>query len=319
MNKLKIPTAISIFTGIGGMDIGAKAAGVQILAGADRQEFTAIVHNDNTRENNPGAPSHIHSQGIFLSGEMGDVYNLDGSELLALINDAYNLNYRQGEVDMMFGGPPCQAFSLSNRKRSPFDKRAVLIFQMLRLTRQIMPKVVVIEQVPQILSRTMLPIWNKVCIALDNMDNYYWSHKVLNAMNYGGRQNRNRRIFMLVRKDLGKMPSFPAPSEPDMTKVSAHVLLPHISHYSSGQGGDKINRTENRVFSTITASGCEWVYESGVRRKLHLNEKKILTETEGLNLGGLSSRQQNIGLGNMVQPSLMRAIVAHVQENILKS
>jgi len=305
------PTAFSFFTGGGGMDIGAKRAGVKILLGADYDKFPGIIHANNTKENNPGLAEEKQSQGIFLSGEEGDITKMKGAKIM-------KLNLTTGRIDLIFGGPPCPPFSIANPFRGPFEKRATLIFYMLRLIRQIKPKVVIIEQVPQIKSPAIRPLWNKLVTVLDNMTDYYWDHEVLNAMHYGGRQNRKRRIFMLVDKSLGVKPSFPQPQPPDFTKVSAQALLPHITHFSSGQGANVIHSAKNRMFLTITAGASEWVYKGGEPRKLFLPEKQILTETEGMDYSGLTQTQANTAQGNMVSASLMDAICRHVITHILK-
>ena len=163
-----------------------------------------------------------------------------------------------------------------------------------------------------------MPFWNKLTVILNGMTDYIWDHKVLNAKDYGGRQDRKRRIFYLIRKDLGVKLSFPEPNAPDMSKVSAHVLLPKLQHFASGQGNSKIHSTKNRMFLTITAGASEWGYENGVKRKLHLIEKQVMTETEGQNLNDLTKTEQNTGLGNMVSPSLMDALTTHATINFLK-
>lgn len=72
------------------------------------------------------------------------------------------------------------------------------------------------------------------------------------------------------------------------------------------------------MFLTITAGASEWGYEKGVKRKLHLEEKQVMTETEGLDMNGLTKTEQNTALGNMVSPSLMAALTRHATINFLK-
>lgn len=214
------PAGISVFTGAGGMDIGFRRADGLTLLGSDWEDFPGIIHANNTREKNPDAKDELWSEGVFLSGEKaGNICRMKGLKVLAYINKALKLNYVPGQIEFIFGGPPCPPFSIANPYRNPFDKRATLIFEMLRLVREIKPKVVIIEPVPHVKSRDIMPFWNKPTVVLDGMTDYVWAHKVLNAKNYGGRQDRKRRIFYLVRKDLGVMPSFPEPT--DMSKVSA--------------------------------------------------------------------------------------------------
>lgn len=314
------PWGISLFTGFGGMDAGAKRAGFQVLFGADKKKWTGTFFRNNTKESNPELAEHLQKEGAFLSGKKGNIKRLTGKKVFRAIRRATKLKVKPMQIDLMFGGPPCQHISVANTtNRNPFSKRNLLIFEMLRLVRKIMPKVVVIEQVPALLGPEMRPLWNKIQAAMDEMENFTWGYKVMNAMDYGGRQSRDRVIIMLVRKDLKVGVSFPEPSEPDLEKVSLHKLLPHVTHFSSGQFKDVIKSSYNTVFNTMTASGGEWAYNnSGNRWHLVAWEKMVLTEFEGVNLDGLTQKQTNTGFGNMVLPSLMEVICRHIRENILK-
>ncbi len=294
------PTGISVFTGIGGMDIGFRRAGGRDLGGSDSEDFPGVVHKNNRHNSKVELRT---ADSTFLSGDAGDITKINGKDWLAYINKTLKLNYVPGQT-----------------KRNPFDKRATLIFHMLRLVREVLPKVVVIEQVPQVVtSKRNLPFWNKLKMVLNSMTDYIWDYKILNAMNYGGRQSRKRCIFYLVHKSLGVTNiTFPEPTTPDMGKQSARALLPHIQHFSSGQGNDVIHSSDNRMFLTVTAGASEWAYEDGVKRKFTVSEKQVMTETEGQNLDGLNQTEKNTGMGNMVSPSLMEALTHHASIHFLK-
>jgi DNA (cytosine-5)-methyltransferase 1 len=75
---------------------------------------------------------------------IADVRTLTGRQIL----DALGL--RQGEVDVVVGGPPCQGFSVANSKRSVMDPRNSLVFEFARLCLEIRPKAFVMENVPQV-------------------------------------------------------------------------------------------------------------------------------------------------------------------------
>jgi len=76
---------------------------------------------------------------------VGDARKVTGQEML----DALGL--KQGEVDVVFGGPPCQGFSFAGR-RNVYDSRNSLVFEFARLVTEIRPKTLVMENVPGIVS-----------------------------------------------------------------------------------------------------------------------------------------------------------------------
>lgn len=313
---------LSFFSGIGGLDKGSNRAGFTSLLQSDwwTKAGKAFELNIPKPGDQPRA-DHLISEGLFLAGETnGNISNMNFEKIKAVINEKIGLKISRGEVAVILGGPPCQGISNANSKRSPFDIRNELIFELLRIINEAKPKVGLIEQVPVILGEDMIPLMNRVIIALEMMTDYYYDYRVLNAKDYGARQDRKRIIFMLVRKDLGVLPSFPEPIPFDLNKVSVKSLLPHIYHFSAGQFINKIKSAEDNIFCTMTASGSEYVYESdGIPRKPTLEEKLVLTELEGYNLNGLSRVHQNKLLGNMVQISFAEALLNHIKVNILNN
>ena len=313
--------SLGFFSGVGGIDKGAKKAGFTPLLGSDIWPIAETAFN----LNKPGIAGHDPldykaSDGIFLGGkENGDITRMSFELVRAEIRNQLAIDLHQGDVDLVYGGPPCQGMSKANSYASPTDPKNRLIIDYLRMINEIKPKVAVMEQVPDVITSDFISVLNNILFQLKCMPDYTFDWRPLNSKFYGSRQDRLRAIFILVRKDLKVEPSFPAGVEPDMETISMDKLLPHITHYSSGQFQDFINSTKNRVCPTITASASEWVYEkSGIRRKMTLKEKLIFTELEGLNLEGISVVNQNRLLGNMVQISFAEAIFRHIRKRILK-
>ena len=89
-----------------------------------------------------GQPDHVRGCEHFF---LADTRNVTGTQIL----DALGL--KQGEVDVVCGGPPCQGFSKAG-KQDVMDPRNSLVFDFARLVLEIMPKAMVMENVPQVLS-----------------------------------------------------------------------------------------------------------------------------------------------------------------------
>lgn len=83
------PTVLDIFCGAGGMSLGFKNAGCEILGGIDQNHYAIATHHQNF----PSAKLKLPPQDIC------DLHNLE------------NLGLNSNEVDILVGGPPCQVFS----------------------------------------------------------------------------------------------------------------------------------------------------------------------------------------------------------------
>jgi len=127
MNKL---LAIDLFCGAGGLTEGLKQAGFQVVAGVELDRVAA----DTYRANHKG--HHVYQ---------ADIRALCPMEIL---ND---LSLKPGELDLLAGCPPCQGFSTHrtrNKSSSVADARNDLIFEFLRFVKVMLPKTIMMENVP---------------------------------------------------------------------------------------------------------------------------------------------------------------------------
>ena len=112
-------TAVSLFTGAGGMDVGFENAGVQVLVANELMKEASETY----RENHPNTK----------------LINAD-------INKVIDTFSQYNGADLVFGGPPCQGFSVAG-KMNPDDKRSKLIFSYLDVVEKVHPKIFVMEKV----------------------------------------------------------------------------------------------------------------------------------------------------------------------------
>lgn len=139
------PTAIDLFCGCGGFSLGFVQAGYQILAAVDNEKWSIVTYSSNI-PNFQEAPVHVY---------FTDIRKLSGLTILS------NLGLKQGDVDVVVGGPPCQSFSKVNTRKKVGDLRDYLIYEFQRVILEIQPKTWVMENVPAILSKK-LPDGTKV-------------------------------------------------------------------------------------------------------------------------------------------------------------
>ena len=179
------PTAISFFAGCGGLCYGITAAGFNIVATNELVEEYKSIY----AENFPNAN--------FLSN---DIKNITDEEIEKILD-------QHPEIDLFAGGPPCQGFSLAG-KRDISDKRNTLFSYYLRIANKMKPKVILMENV-KLLTTMKNPEGNLVkdeIIKTFTEIGYDSKFFIVNAADYGVAQNRQRVIFIGIRKDLNLVP-----------------------------------------------------------------------------------------------------------------
>lgn len=180
--------ALSLFSGCGGFSFGFSAAGYKIKAFLELNNDLRGIYKDN------------FSGSVELGGDITKISDSD------LQRDSKNL----GCVDVIFGGPPCQGFSLSG-KRQVDDPRNSLFKHYMRFVDAISPKIAILENV-RLLTSMKSPTGSLVKDDICNefkMHGYKIQCFEVNAKDFGVPQHRERVLFVAVRKDLKVLPSLP--------------------------------------------------------------------------------------------------------------
>ena len=117
------------------------------------------------------------------------------------------------ECDLIMHGSPCQDFSVAGRGAGG-DKdsgtRSSLMYETLRIVEKVKPKVVIWENVKNLLSKKHRHNFDAYLEAMERLG-YRSQYQVLNAKDYGVPQNRERVFTVSIRKDIYKGYFFPAP------------------------------------------------------------------------------------------------------------
>lgn len=201
-NALKY-SGVDIFSGAGGMSLGAIAAGINIVLAVDNDFSASKTYVKN------------HPATKFING---DIRNIDP---LGHIKNPK-------EVFVVFGGPPCQGFSTSNTKtRNNKNPNNHLFKEFVRFIDKIRPKWFVFENVAGIATFNKGKTVEQIKQLFKELG-YNTSEDVLYASDYGVPQHRNR--FFMVGNRLGIDFKFPTPSQTVYTVADAISDLPDLKN-----------------------------------------------------------------------------------------
>ena len=169
-NKIR---AVSLFTGAGGMDIGFERAGIEV-----------VFANE-------------------LMKEAAETYKANHPDVVMVNDDIYNVIDSLGQykgVDLVFGGPPCQGFSVAG-KMNPDDERSKLIFTFLDVVEKVQPKAFVMENVKTLGTlEKWKPIRQKYLDRAASLG-YICVPFLLNATEYNVSQKRERVFFICINEN----------------------------------------------------------------------------------------------------------------------
>lgn len=172
------PTAIDIFSGCGGTSQGLRDAGFRVIGGIECDPLAVCTYRANHKR---------------IKVWDTDIRNLDPLDVLD------HLKMEKGELDLMAGCPPCQAFSalrrLNGRRRVRDKDSKDLVFEFLRFVEGLLPKVVMVENVPPLIDDYRFREVRQRLRALG----YVGTPRIFNAADFGVAQRRRRMIYIASR------------------------------------------------------------------------------------------------------------------------
>lgn len=176
--------ALSFFSGAMGLDIGMSNGGIHALLACEFNKYCRMT----IAKNEPDMAL------------IGDINKYEPDEILRLAKIP-----KGRKVDVIFGGPPCQAFSTAGARRALYDERGNVFLRYIDLVASIRPTYVVIENVRGLLSAPYPysdveePIkGGALCVILDRLKEagYTISFELYNAANFGSPQIRERIVII---------------------------------------------------------------------------------------------------------------------------
>jgi DNA (cytosine-5)-methyltransferase 1 len=190
---------LSTFSGCGGLDLGFKNAGYNLVWAIDNLKDAVETYTKNIGD-------HIVYE---------DIKKIDHSEL--------------PDCDIVIGGPPCQSFSLVG-KRDPSDPRGGLIWNYFQIVKEKAPRIFLMENVPGLKSAkdsSGIPVLPELLKSFEDLG-YTTNYFILNSADYGVPQLR-RRLFIIGSKTNEKIP----PPEPTHMKKSLQQSLIYLKPWVS--------------------------------------------------------------------------------------
>lgn len=293
--KSKKRTALSFFSGAMGMDLGIEKEGFEVRSACEFDKFCRQTIS-------------INRPNLAL---LGDVNEQDKVSVL----DAAGLSEKD-DIDLIVGGPPCQAFSTAGKRKGINDPRGNVFLKFLDLAISLDPKVLVIENVRGLLSCAMnhrpthlrgkgFPdlrldeqkggALNFILQRLKNAG-YRYSFNLYNAANYGTPQIRER-VVIICSKYYDKLPYIqPTHSNEKQFKLKKWKTFQQAT--KNLKEHDHINFPERRLkYYRLLKSGENW-------RNLPLEVQKEAMGKSFYSGGGKTGFYRRIAL-NKPSPTLV--------------
>lgn len=200
------PRILDLFAGCGGLSLGFQAAGFEVSGAVEFDALAAASHGLNFHPNKPR-----HAQ----------AYDITTTEPSELCNDL-GLGPVEEAIDVIVGGPPCQAFARVGRAKlrdvdehpEAFlrDPRAQLYKAYLDYVEAFKPLALLVENVPDVLNHGGQNIAEEICDVLEKKG-YICRYTLLNSVFYGVPQMRERMFLVAYHEALGVTePAFPEPT-----------------------------------------------------------------------------------------------------------
>lgn len=199
------PRVLDLFSGCGGLSLGFQTAGCEIVGAVEFEEHAAASHGRNFH---PGDQRHDKAR---------DITTTTPHQLA----DELGIGPPETAVDIIVGGPPCQAFARVGRAKLRevdahpeaflHDPRAQLYKAYLDYVESFAPLALLMENVPDVLNHGGINVAEEVCDVL-KLKGYICRYTLLNSAFYGVPQMRERMFLVAFRQELGIKPSFPQPA-----------------------------------------------------------------------------------------------------------
>ena len=228
---------ISLFSGIGGIDLGFCQTGFDIVWANETDHDACITYRKNFGE---------HS---ILEADIKSV-------------DTNMIPY----AEVLVAGFPCQPFSVMGYRMGFNDSRGNLFFEIVRIAKSKKPKIIFLENVENLMyhdnGKTFLVVYNTLAEL-----GYGVKYKVMNAIKYGNIPQNRSRIFIVAFSDYDMLNSFTFPKPVELTTNIDDILDRSVKHdlsYYYTVENKYYNKLQQRI---IDKTGIYRIDDSGVAKR----------------------------------------------------
>lgn len=228
---------ISLFSGIGGIDLAFKQSGFEILWANDIDKFACVTYRNN-----------FYDANIICE----DISQINANSI--------------PKADVLVAGFPCQSFSLMGYQRGFKDPRGNLFFEIARVVDVVKPKVILLENVRNLIyhdtGRTFITIFNTLAEL-----GYEIKYDVENACTHGNIPQERSRVFIAAFSDIEILDRFSFPDEINLTESIDSIINRSIKHndiYYYAADNKYYTLLNSRI---IDKTGIYRIDDSGVAKK----------------------------------------------------
>ncbi|MCL2753287.1 MAG: DNA cytosine methyltransferase [Defluviitaleaceae bacterium] len=262
--------SIELFAGAGGLALGLEMAGFETIGLVEIDKNAA-----NTLKNNRPSWNVI----------CDDIANISSIDLES------HFNIKKGELDLLSGGAPCQAFSYAGKRLGLEDARGTLFYHYAVFLQKLQPKVFLFENVRGLINHDKGCTFKIICNIFE-AEGYKVQTNVYNAWDYGVAQKRERLIIVGIRSDLVDMMHFNIPTKhgykPVLRDVLQNVPQSEGSQYSAHKrklfdlvppGGYWRDIPENIAKEYMMANWYLGGGRTGILRRMSMDEPSLTVLT----------------------------------------
>lgn len=175
-------------------------------------------------------------------------------------------DYR-GQVDLMVGGSPCQAFSTNGKRGGFADTRGTLFHEFARIIDEVQPKCFIFENVKGLVMHDNGVTWATIRNTFQELNYDIYINKdakgkeqpLLNAKNYGVPQNRERIYLVGIRNDIRLRHPFEFPAPIPLERTNADFLDRQVEpkYYLGKKGFEFVTTHPTRAQVGYTIQKCQ--------------------------------------------------------------